>query len=106
MSEQQYNKLVRDKIPAVIRANGAVPQIRTLDDEEYRIELLKKAAEELAEFTADMSLEERADVEEVLKALDELQGFTPKQIEQARIEKATARGAFKKRIFLESAEEA
>ena len=34
--EQIYNKLVRDKIPEIIQANGEKPITRTLDNEEYK----------------------------------------------------------------------
>lgn len=30
-----YNKLVRDRIPDIIRSNGEIPRTRILDTEEY-----------------------------------------------------------------------
>ena len=32
---KQYNKLVRDKIPEIMRNNGAIPVIRKLQNHEY-----------------------------------------------------------------------
>ena len=40
--EQIFNKLVRDKIPDKIESNGEKAITRSLNDEEYRIELYKK----------------------------------------------------------------
>ena len=34
-----YNKLVRDKIPEIIKSDNETPIIRILSDEEYKIEL-------------------------------------------------------------------
>lgn len=39
--EQIYNKLVRDKIPNIIKNNGGEPYTRILSNDEY-IENLKK----------------------------------------------------------------
>ena len=55
-------KLVRDKIPQIIQADGKSPIIRTLSEEDYLKELDKKLDEEVAEYQADKSIEEMADV--------------------------------------------
>ena len=55
-------KLVRDKIPQIIIAAGKKPITRILDQEEYLAELDKKLNEEIAEYHADKSIEEMADV--------------------------------------------
>ena len=44
-----YNKLVRDKIPEIIKNNNETPITRILSDEEYKIELEKKLYEEYQE---------------------------------------------------------
>ena len=50
---KQYNKLVRDKIPEIMRNNGAIPVIRKLQNHEYIKELNKKLQEELQEYFAN-----------------------------------------------------
>ena len=96
-----YHKLVRDKIPEIIRANGEEPVTRILTDDEYLPALIAKLKEETAEFEVDHSVEELADIAEVLQALANAIGQSPNAVEQARKEKATKRGGFEQRIFLE-----
>lgn len=102
MPEAVYNKLVRDKIPAIIKADAATPVTRILDDNEYRQELLAKLVEEAKELLeSDGDISERADIAEVLRALDPVLGFSPDAIEKARGDKAAKRGGFEQKIFLE-----
>lgn len=95
-----HNKLVRDKIPQMLAAKGLKSTTRSLDDDEYRHELLKKLIEEATELLEDPSIEERADVEEVLRAIDTLFSFDTEQIEAERQRKHDERGGFADRIFL------
>lgn len=94
-------KLVRDKIPQIIQADGKSPIIRTLSDEDYLQELDKKLNEEVAEYQADKSIEEMADVLEVLYAICEARGHSLEELEHVRKEKREKRGAFKERIYWE-----
>lgn len=97
-----FNKLVRDKIPEIIRGNGDIANIRYLTDEEYLFALNKKIQEELNEYLQSGEIEELADLEEVLIALVEANGFSYEDFEKIRLEKVEKRGAFKDRVFLES----
>lgn len=92
-------KLVRDKIPEIIRADGKKPITRTLDTEEYLEELDKKLNEEIAEYQADKSLEEMADVLEVLFAICEARGHSVEELMEVREAKREKRGGFEERIF-------
>lgn len=99
----EFNKLVRDKIPTIIEANGEKATYRILkDDKEYLDALLKKDIEEGIELAKDLNLEELADKLEVLHAIAKVLGYTLEQVEQARIDKEVRRGGFEGRIFLES----
>jgi predicted house-cleaning noncanonical NTP pyrophosphatase (MazG superfamily) len=97
-----YKKLVRDKIPEIIKASGGVPSTRILDDKEYLQELVKKLKEEVAEFEEENSIEELADVKEVLIAIREALGLHAGELEDIRRKKAKTNGRFKQRIFLEN----
>ena len=96
-----YNKLVRDKIPRIISDDGRIAVTRVLSNNEFLAELDRKLNEECAEYQADKSLEELADVLEVIYAIVETRGFTIAELERVRVEKAEKRGVFKDRIFLE-----
>lgn len=92
-------KLVRDKIPQIIMSDGKNPIVRTLSDEEYLTELDRKLDEEVAEYQADKSLEEMADVLEVLFAICEARGYSVDELMKVRDEKRENRGGFKEKIF-------
>ncbi len=94
----QYNKLVRDKIPQILDAKGAVYEKRIASPEEYKSELIKKLVEEAEEFQKEGSLEELADVIEVVEALKKLPDYS--NVENIRIKKREERGGFDERIIL------
>ncbi len=96
-----HNKLVRDKIPEIIKSAGKIPSCRILSEEDYLKELDKKLIEECNEYLDDNSLEELADVLEVLRAITEARGYSLEELEVVREDKAKKRGEFKEKIFLE-----
>jgi len=98
---KSYKKLVRDRIPEIIRAAGKEPVTRVLDEKEYLKELTKKLKEEVAEFEAEPSVEELADIKEVIIAIREALGIHAGELEDVRRAKANKNGRFKKRIYLE-----
>ncbi len=101
----EYNKLVRDKIPEIIKSNNSVPRYHVInDDNEYLKALLDKDVEEGKELAEDTNLGELADKLEVLYAIAKVCGYSPEQIEHARLVKLEERGGFDQRIFLESAD--
>ena len=96
-----YNKLVRDKIPDIIKSAGKQAVTHVLTDEEYLAELDRKLSEECAEYQADKSLEKMADVLEVLYSIAVARGYSVEELERVRAEKAEKRGGFADKIFLE-----
>ncbi len=99
-----YNKLVRDRIPEIIEADGKTCKTHILSDAEYIRFLEEKLNEEVAEYQKDKNIEEMADVLEVLQAICIANGYSLEKLEEKRAQKATERGGFSKRIFLESVE--
>lgn len=95
-----YNKLVRDKIPEIIENSGKKAITTVLNDEEYLTELDRKLNEECAEYQQDKSIEELADMLEVIYAITLARGYSVGELEQVRREKAEKRGGFNDRIFL------
>ena len=100
-----YNKLVRDKIPEIIEADGKECKTRILSNDEYIAALEAKLNEEVAEYQADKNLEEMVDVLEVLQAICTARGYSLDELEAMRAKKADERGGFKEKIFLEHVEE-
>ena len=96
----EYNKLVRDKIPALMEAQGKRPETRILSGEEYTRRLEQKLDEETAEFHADHSIEELADILEVVLALAEDMGCGREDLMKVYSRKHEARGGFREGIFL------
>jgi predicted house-cleaning noncanonical NTP pyrophosphatase (MazG superfamily) len=98
-------KLVRDRIPEMIEADGRVPLCRTLTEEQYGDALLAKLQEEATELAtagpADR-LEEAADVYEVLLALLAHTGHSRDDLTRAADHKRAERGGFSGRVWLES----
>lgn len=100
-----YNKLVRDNIPDVIKANGEEPFTRVLTDEEYWKYLLEKDQEKLREVEAAESLEERkkelGDKLEIIRAMAEFSGYSLDDILEEADKKKQKNFGFEKRILLE-----
>ena len=99
-----YNKLIRDRILEIIKANGQSYNARTLAPEEQLIEIKKKLFEEVKEFeetsyTAD-ALEEMADILELLHAALKVYGKSFEELEAVRVKKKEMRGGFDKGLYL------
>lgn len=102
-----YNKLIRDNIDEIINNNGKneLAVTRILNEEEYKLELLKKLEEEFKELQeaintgiTDDIIEESADLIEVIRAInnDNLESVL-NRLEDKR----TKKGGFVKRKYLE-----
>lgn len=100
MARHIHNKLVRDMIPQIIERDGRVALTRILDQREYLTQLNNKLIEEAEEFVKEGSLEELADILEVIYALAKELGASVSDLEKLRMRKRNERGGFESKILL------
>jgi predicted house-cleaning noncanonical NTP pyrophosphatase (MazG superfamily) len=101
----KYHKAIRDKIPEIIKESGGKCEVKTLSDEEFLVELEKKLGEELKEYHESKSVEELADIVEVIQRIVNLRGSSLKEFNKIQLEKAEKRGKFEKNLFLIESDE-
>jgi len=87
-------KLVRDRIPEIIREKGGNPKVRVAGPDELDVLLREKIVEEAKEFLLSGDTEELVDIQEAIDALMELRKADPALIEIQRHSKLLARGGF------------
>lgn len=98
-----YNKLVRDRIPEIIAAEGRQYGTEIMDESEYRQALLEKLVEEAQEVTIagpDDLVKELADLYEVADALIAAFQLDRDAIRTTQQKRHSERGGFAKRIKL------
>ena len=95
-----YNKLVRDKIPEIIKESGKECEIEIINGAQKQEFLEKKLLEEVSEYMEDKTLEELADVMEVLFGLANELGYSEEDLLNKRNTKLQERGGFKEGIVL------
>lgn len=95
-----YNKLVRDRIPQIIEQSGKTCICEKLSDEQYIAKLNEKLLEEVKEYFESGSVEELADVGEVMHAILAYIGVSIEDFQCLRMKKHNERGGFSKKILL------
>ena len=99
-----YNKLVRDKILDIIKADGLAYNSRVLKPEEHLTEIKAKLYEEVKEFdetsNKEDAIEEMADILELLHAALKVYNTDFAQLEAVRVKKKEKRGGFDEGLFL------
>lgn len=98
----KVDKLIRDKLPAIMEAQGLRIFTRRLADAEFIDRLKDKLVEEAhearsADDRADL-IDELADVAEVMLALAAASGVSADEIEARRLAKRAERGGFDDRV--------
>ncbi len=109
MSRCYYKKLVRDRIPTLISKEGCSCRVRRLSTTAYGRALKAKILEEAYELSGakgkEALLNELIDLQELVESFCALLGMKPKSFRAGVRRKRRERGGFKKRLFLEYAEE-
>jgi predicted house-cleaning noncanonical NTP pyrophosphatase (MazG superfamily) len=99
-----YNKLVRDNIPQIIKRKGKKFSAKVLNGEDYIKYLRLKAYEELDEYCAaetnEEAVEELADLLEVIWTLAKHHGSSIEEVEAVKKDKAEKCGGFIQKVFL------
>ncbi|MBD1911948.1 MULTISPECIES: nucleoside triphosphate pyrophosphohydrolase [unclassified Leptolyngbya] len=98
-----FNKLVRDRIPDLIRAAGKTCDTEVLSETDYRQALRAKLIEEAQEVATAQDedlITELADVQEVLMALMAAYKISPETVRKTQMLRREARGSFRQRIRL------
>jgi len=93
-------KLVRDRIPEHITADGRTPVVEHISGEALHQKLIEKLTEEHIELLEDTNLEEIADMMEVLLALAAELGHDEAEVLERIHAKRTERGGFREGAYL------
>jgi predicted house-cleaning noncanonical NTP pyrophosphatase (MazG superfamily) len=102
---REYDKLVRDRIPDVVRENDETPVAHTVEGEAYRERLRAKLVEEATEFRDDPTVEELGDVLDVVAAIREAEPIDEHELQLKRRAKQEERGGFEDGVVLDRVEE-
>lgn len=94
-------KLVRDKIPAIIEAEGKTPETRIVTDKAYSKALTKKLDEEVKELKVELNSDNKygvtleiCDVLEVLSCIANDRGLKLDELFEIANQKREERGSF------------
>ena len=105
MTRTYYNKLVRDKIPDIIRQQGNHPEYHIVNDKtEYCQALREKILEEAIELKESQNVNELIDILEAVYCLIEAENLDFTKIEELRKKKNVERGSFKRGLILDYVE--
>jgi len=102
MMRNNLPKLVRDKIPEIIKRSGRTCEFRKADSNEIQYVLYSKLIEENREFFDNPSLIEAADIYEVFLCILQHSGFELNDVIHCANLKRSERGSFTNHLILES----
>ena len=97
---KKYDKLVRDKIPKIIKENGKKCKTKTLKSEEIEKYYRAKVLEEMNVLFEDPCPEEMADLMEVVDCLRRALNLSIEDVIEVKHTKRTERGGFEKGVIL------
>ena len=102
---RRTKKLVRDNIPDIIIKDGREPKVKTLKGNKLLLALNEKLIEEHSEYISESdrikSVEELADMSEVIVSLAKLKGYSREDFLKVAEFKVLKNGAFDKGYFYE-----
>jgi predicted house-cleaning noncanonical NTP pyrophosphatase (MazG superfamily) len=99
-----YNKLVRDKIPEVIKKAGGTAEFKKLTSKQFEKELLIKVGEESTGLLGAKNKKEMAsEIADILAVIDEIKKvrkITNQDIQKELTSNMERKGGFNKKLFL------
>ena len=100
----RYDKLIRDRIPEIIKEAGWLPTVKILKKSEFLNAIKKKVFEEAGELIQSKDkkgiVDEIVDIQELLDVLAAEIKLTKSELKKLQADKRKKRGGFKKRLFL------
>ena len=109
MNRKTHNKLIRDKVPGIIKSEGGIPKVLVLAEGDYRKALKVKMGEEAKELleaeTNDEVINELADIQELIRAIAANHVLSLSELENKRQRKLQERGGFEKKLWLKYVDE-
>ncbi|MDD4690756.1 MAG: nucleoside triphosphate pyrophosphohydrolase [Eubacterium aggregans] len=103
--KHQYNQLVRDRIPEIIKESGRRCEFKVLSNSEMRTALTEKLLEKANIFSKKPSEDELSDIYELLGAITENFEFEPMHIDYLKLQNKEHKGSYSGRVFLISVED-
>lgn len=104
MKKIYYNKLCRDKIPQIIKDKGFDCEVRAVEHEEYKREIIRKVYEEASGITLHGSHEhmvaEMADLILTLEAVKKEFEISEQEINDAVQKSLDEKGGYADRLYL------
>ena len=100
-----FKKLIRDKMPEIMKAQGKELDVRVLESDEFKEALRRKIIEEVSELKDAKNEAEAMDkiayLHEIADSLGDAYGFPRKDVLALKEKVRAERGGFEKRLFLE-----
>ncbi len=104
MEKIYYNKLCRDKVPDIIRGKGFECDVREVDHDEYRREIIRKILEEATGVTnaggRSSLLKELADLMITIEAAQKEFGISKEELQEAVDTSIEDKGGYEDRLYL------
>ena len=104
MQKIYYNKLCRDKVPDIIRSKGFECDVREVDHDEYRREIIRKVFEEASGVSNHSGrsglLKELADLLITIDAVKKEYSISDEEVQGAVEASIEDKGGYEDRLYL------
>ncbi len=104
MEKIYYNKLCRDKVPEIIAGKGFECEVREVDHDEYKREIIRKVFEEASGVSnhsgRESLLKELADLMVTIEAVKKEYGVSDGELDLAIEKSIDEKGGYEGRLYL------